>query len=302
MDLIEVTNLRKSYKDHVAVEDVSFSVEEGEIFGILGPNGAGKTTTVECVSGLRRRDGGQISVAGVDPGRDRDRLRRILGAQLQSSQLPDRIKVWEAMDLYASFYPDPADWPELLDLVGLTAKRNAVFAKLSGGQRQRLSVALALVGRPRVAVLDELTTGLDPQARRDVWELVERIRADGVTVLLVTHFMEEAERLCDRVALIDGGRVAAVDTPAGLVASVDGEQEVSFRPSSPVDEAILLALPEVRSVERSGARLVVTGSGNLAPAVTLALAEHRIVPTDLRIEQANLDDAFLAITGKKLIP
>ncbi|MBB5076049.1 ABC transporter ATP-binding protein [Nonomuraea endophytica] len=302
MDLIEVTNLRKSYKDHVAVEDVSFSVEEGEIFGILGPNGAGKTTTVECVSGLRRRDGGQISVAGVDPGRDRDRLRRILGAQLQSSQLPDRIKVWEAMDLYASFYPDPADWPELLDLVGLTAKRNAMFAKLSGGQRQRLSVALALVGRPRVAVLDELTTGLDPQARRDVWELVERIRADGVTVLLVTHFMEEAERLCDRVALIDGGRVAAVDTPAGLVAAVDDEQEVSFRPSSPVDEAILLALPEVRAVERSGARLVVRGSGNLAPAVTLALAEHQIVPTDLRIEQANLDDAFLAITGKKLIP
>ncbi|MFI6907997.1 ABC transporter ATP-binding protein [Nonomuraea sp. NPDC050394] len=302
MDLIEVTNLRKSYKDHVAVEDVSFSVEEGEIFGILGPNGAGKTTTVECVSGLRRRDGGQISVAGVDPGRDRDRLRRILGAQLQSSQLPERIKVWEAMDLYASFYPDPADWRELLDLVGLTAKRNATFAKLSGGQRQRLSVALALVGRPRVAVLDELTTGLDPQARRDVWELVERIRADGVTVLLVTHFMEEAERLCDRVALIDGGRVAAIDTPAGLVASVDGDQEVSFRPSSPVDESILLALPEVRSVERSGARLVVSGSGNLAPAVTLALAEHQIVPTDLRIEQANLDDAFLAITGKKLIP
>ncbi|MFI9552221.1 ABC transporter ATP-binding protein [Nonomuraea endophytica] len=302
MDLIEVTNLRKSYKDHVAVEDVSFSVEEGEIFGILGPNGAGKTTTVECVSGLRRRDGGQISVAGIDPGRDRDRLRRILGAQLQSSQLPDHIKVWEAMDLYASFYPDPADWPELLELVGLTAKRNATFAKLSGGQRQRLSVALALVGRPRVAVLDELTTGLDPQARRDVWELVERIRADGVTVLLVTHFMEEAERLCDRVALIDGGRVAAVDTPAGLVAAVDGDQEVSFRPSSPVDEAILLALPEVRTVGRSGARLVVSGSGNLAPAVTLALAEHQIVPTDLRIEQANLDDAFLAITGKKLIP
>ncbi|MFI6297872.1 ABC transporter ATP-binding protein [Nonomuraea sp. NPDC050790] len=301
MDLIEVTNLRKTYKDHVAVEDVSFSVEEGEIFGILGPNGAGKTTTVECVSGLRRRDGGQVSVAGIDPGRDRDRLRRILGAQLQSSQLPDQIKVWEAMDLYASFYPDPADWRELLDLVGLTAKRDARFAKLSGGQRQRLSVALALVGRPRVAVLDELTTGLDPQARRDVWELVERIRADGVTILLVTHFMEEAERLCDRVALIDGGKVAAVDTPAGLVAAVDGDQEVSFRPSSPVDEAVLLALPEVRAVERSGVRLVVTGSGNLAPAVTLALAEHRIVPNDLRIEQASLDDAFLAITGKKLI-
>ncbi|MFI6500010.1 ABC transporter ATP-binding protein [Nonomuraea typhae] len=300
MELIEVTNLRKRYKDHVAVEDVSFSVGEGEIFGILGPNGAGKTTTVECVSGLRRRDGGGIRVAGLDPHRDRAGLRRILGAQLQSSQLHDQIKVWEAMDLYASFYPQPADWRTLLDLVGLTPKRNATFAKLSGGQRQRLSVALALVGRPRIAVLDELTTGLDPQARRDMWELVEAIRADGVTILLVTHFMEEAERLCDRLTLIDGGKVIATDSPAGLVAAVGQDQRVSFRPSKPVDEAILLALPEVRAVERSGAQLVVSGTGNLAPAVTLALAGHQIVPNDLRIDQATLDDAFLALTGKKL--
>ncbi|WP_157253937.1 ABC transporter ATP-binding protein [Nonomuraea typhae] len=300
MELIEVTNLHKRYKDHVAVEDVSFSVGEGEIFGILGPNGAGKTTTVECVSGLRRRDGGGIRVAGLDPHRDRAGLRRILGAQLQSSQLHDQIKVWEAMDLYASFYPDPADWRELLDLVGLTAKRDTTFAKLSGGQRQRLSVALALVGRPRIAVLDELTTGLDPQARRDMWELVEAIRADGVTILLVTHFMEEAERLCDRLALIDGGKVVATNSPAGLVAAVGQEQRVSFRPSKPVDEAILLALPEVRAVERHGAQLVVSGTGNLAPAVTLALAGHQIVPNDLRIDQATLDDAFLALTGRKL--
>ncbi|WP_327088627.1 ABC transporter ATP-binding protein [Nonomuraea sp. NBC_01738] len=300
MELIEVDSLHKRYRDHVAVENVSFSVREGEIFGILGPNGAGKTTTVECVSGLRTRDGGEIRVDGIDPQRERDRLREILGAQLQSSMLPDKIKVWEAMDLYASFYPDPADWRELLERVGLWEKRDSLFTALSGGQRQRLSVGLALVGRPKVAVLDELTTGLDPQARRDVWELVEQVRANGVTVLLVTHFMEEAERLCDRVAIVDAGKVAAIDTPDGLIAQVGQEQRVRFRPSMPVDEAQLLALPEVAAIERAGGQLIVSGTGNLAPAVTLALAQQRIVPNDLRIEQATLDDAFLALTGKKL--
>jgi ABC-2 type transport system ATP-binding protein len=300
MKIIEVRNLRKQYPNHLAVEDVSFEVAEGEIFGILGPNGAGKTTTVECVAGLRRRDGGTVQVAGLDPRAERDELRQVLGMQLQSSALPEKIKVWEAMDLYASFYPDPADWQELLERVGLAGKRDAKFKELSGGQRQRLSVALALVGRPRVAVLDELTTGLDPQARRDTWELIEHVRDSGVTIVLVTHFMEEAERLCDRLALIDTGKVVATDTPAGLIAQVGGEQRVRFRPSAPVDDAVLLALPEVRAVTRSGNQVVVSGSGNLAPAVTLALANHQVVPGDLRIEQATLDDAFLALTGRKL--
>ncbi|MFI6705804.1 ABC transporter ATP-binding protein [Nonomuraea sp. NPDC050478] len=300
MNVIEVKNLHKRYKDHVAVEDVSFEVRAGEIFGILGPNGAGKTTTVECVSGLRVPDGGTLRVAGIDPVQDRDGLRRVLGVQLQSSALPEKIKVWEALDLYASFYQDPADWPELLERVGLGAKRDAMFGKLSGGQRQRLSVALALVGKPRIAVLDELTTGLDPQARRDTWELVEQVRDSGVTIVLVTHFMEEAERLCDRIALIDSGRVAAIDSPAGLVARVGGEQKVRFRPSAPVADSALTSLPEVKEISRTGDQVVVTGIGNLAPAVTLALAEQRIVPNDLRIEQATLDDAFLALTGRKL--
>ncbi|MEV5327372.1 ABC transporter ATP-binding protein [Nonomuraea sp. NPDC052634] len=300
MKVIEVRNLRKQYPNHLAVADVSFEVAEGEIFGILGPNGAGKTTTVECVAGLRERDGGTVRVAGLDPATDRDELRRVLGMQIQSAALPEKIKVWEALDLYASFYPDPADWRELLERVGLGPKRDTAFKKLSGGQRQRLSVALALVGRPRVAVLDELTTGLDPQARRDTWELIEQVRTSGVTIVLVTHFMEEAERLCDRIALIDAGRVVATDTPAGLIAQVGGEQRLRFRPSAPVDDALLLALPEVREVSRSGEQVVVTGSGNLAPAVTLALAHHQVVPGDLRIEQATLDDAFLALTGRKL--
>ncbi|TDC10770.1 ABC transporter ATP-binding protein [Nonomuraea longispora] len=300
MKIIEVRNLRKQYPNHVAVEDVSFEVAEGEIFGILGPNGAGKTTTVECVAGLRVPDGGTVQVAGLDPRRDRAGLRRVLGMQLQTAELPEKITVSEAMDLYASFYPNPADWSELIERVGLSGKRDTMFKKLSGGQRQRLSVALALVGRPRVAVLDELTTGLDPQARRDTWELVEQVRASGVTIVLVTHFMEEAERLCDRLALIDVGKVAAIDTPSGLTAQVGDEQRVTFRPSAPVDDAVLLALPEVRDVTRSGDQVVVTGSGNLAPTVTLALARQQIVPGDLRIERATLDDAFLALTGRKL--
>ncbi|MFI6925126.1 ABC transporter ATP-binding protein [Nonomuraea spiralis] len=300
MKVIEVRNLRKQYPNHLAVDDVSFEVAEGEIFGILGPNGAGKTTTVECVAGMRAPDGGTVRVAGLDPRRDRDELRQVLGMQLQSAALPEKIKVWEALDLYASFYADPADWTHLLDQVGLGHKRDAAFKSLSGGQKQRLSVALALVGRPRVAVLDELTTGLDPQARRDTWELVEQVRDTGVTVVLVTHFMEEAERLCDRLAFIDAGKVVATDTPAGLIAQVGAEQHVRFRPSGPLDDAVLLALPEVHAVVRHGGQVSVSGTGNLAHAVTLTLAQHEIIPGDLRIEQANLDDAFLALTGRKL--
>ncbi|GAA3769933.1 ABC transporter ATP-binding protein [Plantactinospora mayteni] len=221
MTVIEVSNLQKRYGDQVAVRDVSFEVRAGEIFGIVGPNGSGKTTTVECLTGLRRADGGMIRVLGLDPARDRAELRRQVGIQLQESHLPDRLKVWEALDLYSSFYPEPADWRALMAELGLTAKRNTVFAKLSGGQKQRLSVALALVGNPRIAVLDELTTGLDPQARRDTWQLVREVRDRGVTVVLVTHFMDEAERLCDRLAVVRAGEVVAIDTPAELVARAD---------------------------------------------------------------------------------
>jgi ABC-2 type transport system ATP-binding protein len=219
MPVIEVSKLRKTYGKRIAVDEVSFTVQEGEIFGIVGPNGAGKTTTVESVIGLRRPSGGEIRVLGYDPQREPEPVRERLGVQLQESQLPDRLRVGEAVDLFASFYRDPADPARLLDMLGLTAHRNQPYKKLSGGQKQRLSIALALVGNPRIAVFDELTTGLDPNARRATWRLVESVRASGVTVLLVTHFMEEAERLCDRVAVIDGGRVIALDTPAGITAA-----------------------------------------------------------------------------------
>src|SRR4051794_21958401 len=195
--VIEVRNLNKRYRDHVAVDDVSFAVERGEIFGVLGPNGAGKTTTVECVEGLRTPDSGVVRVLGLDPRRDHDALRTRIGVQFQESQLPEKMRVQEALRLYSSFYADPMDWRQLLDDWGLADKANTPFGKLSGGLKQRLFIALALVGKPEIAVLDELTTGLDPQARRDTWGLVEDIRGQGVTVLLVTHFMAEAERLCD---------------------------------------------------------------------------------------------------------
>jgi ABC-2 type transport system ATP-binding protein len=297
MAVIEVNNLHKRYGGGVAVDDVSFSVEAGEIFGILGPNGAGKTTTVECVDGLRAPDRGTISVLGLDPRRDRAQVHRLVGMQLQESQLPDAITVREALTLYASFYQDPVDGRRLVDELGLGGLEKRRFKHLSGGQKQRLSIALALVGNPRIAVLDELTTGLDPQARRDTWQLIEDIRDRGVTVVLVTHFMEEAERLCDRLAVIDRGRVVALDTPAGLVERVSHEQRVRFRPSPPFADDLLTSLPEVSRLTRHGSQVVVTGTGNILQTVTAALARAQIVAADLRVEQASLDDAFVALTS-----
>jgi ABC-2 type transport system ATP-binding protein len=214
---LEITGLRKQYGRKVAVDDLSLRVAEGEIFGILGPNGAGKTTTVECAEGLRRPDGGTVRVFGIDPYRDRREARTLVGAQLQESQLQDKLTVAEAIGLYASFYPRPADTEALLHRLGLTDKRDTRYRRLSGGQKQRLSIALALVGSPRLVVFDELTTGLDPAARRESWRMVEELRDDGITVLLVTHYADEAERLCDRVALIQSGRLAATGTPQDLI-------------------------------------------------------------------------------------
>ena len=297
--VIDVQHLHKRYRDTVAVDEVSFTVQEGEIFGILGPNGAGKTTTVECIEGLRTPDRGQISVLGLDPRRDRAELTQQLGVQLQDGQLPDQLRVAEALDLYSSFYRAPADWRALMDALGLAGQARTRFGKLSGGQKQRLSIALALVGSPRVAVLDELTTGLDPQARRDTWALIEDVRSRGVTILLVTHFMEEAERLCDRIALIDAGRVVAADTPAALTERVQAGQRIQFRPSVAFDDRLLTDLPDVASVTHKGELVVVAGTANALNAVTSALARNHIIAEHLRLEQASLEDAFVALTGDK---
>ncbi|ALV52289.1 ABC transporter ATP-binding protein [Streptomyces lusitanus] len=296
MSVIDVTDLRKAYGGRTAVDGVSFSVDEGEIFGILGPNGAGKTTTVECVEGLRVPDSGRVRVAGLDPVADHDEVTRVLGAQLQESELQPKLTVREALELYASFHRRPADWRPLAERLGLTEKLTTRFAKLSGGQKQRLFIALALIGNPRIVVLDELTTGLDPRARRDTWQLIEDVRAGGVTVLLVTHFMEEAQRLCDRIAVIDQGRVAALDTPAGLVRRSAGATVISFTPSAPLDDADLNALPGLASVARKDGRITLSGTDDTVNAVLTLLARSRVTAHQLRVTDATLDDAFLDLT------
>lgn len=296
--VIEVSHLHKAYGTTVAVRGVSFTVQAGEIFGILGRNGAGKTTTVECITGLRTADRGTISVLGLDPHRDRPELHERVGVQLQHSALPDRIRVGEAVELYASFYRQPADGDELLATLGLNAARNHYYKNLSGGQKQRLSIVLALIGQPQIAVLDELTTGLDPEARRDTWRLIEGVRARGVTILLVTHLMEEAERLCDRVALIDHGELIALDRPAALASATAGRQRVRLLAPERRCEELLRALPEVSTVEHHGPELIVTGTGDLLAAVVIALHNAGLRAQDVRPETARLEDAFLALTDE----
>jgi ABC-2 type transport system ATP-binding protein len=300
MAVVEVRNLAKRYGDQVALDGVSFSVERGEIFGILGPNGAGKTTAVECMAGLRRPDSGSIRVLGLDPQGDGQALRERVGVQLQETHLQDKIKVWEALDLYASFYRRPADWNQLLETWGLASKRNALVSKLSGGQRQRLFIALALVGRPDLVFLDELTSGLDPQARRLTWDLVKQIRDSGVTVVLVSHFMDEAEELCDRVAIFDRGRISALDSPAALIDSTATSHRLLFRPVGELDESVLASLPGVTGVSREGGRVTVTGNGDFASAVTSELARRKVLAAGLRIEGRSLDEAYVALTGHTL--
>jgi ABC-2 type transport system ATP-binding protein len=298
--IIEVDNLRKTYGSTVAVDDLSFSVAEDEIFGVLGPNGAGKTTTVECVVGLRTPDSGRVRVLGLDPGSDRDALHAMVGVQLQASALPDKLRVAEILDMYQSFYQRPADVPELVEALGLGDKQRAYYKTLSGGQKQRLSIALALIGRPRIAVLDEMTTGLDPQARRDTWDLVESVRGRGVTIVLVTHYMDEAERLCDRAALIDRGRLVAVGSPDELIEKAGGRQRMRFVPSAPFDDRLLTSKPEVTSVEHHGPRVLVTGSADLLSVVVHTLASAGVTPRDVQMSSATLEDAFVALTGRHI--
>jgi ABC-2 type transport system ATP-binding protein len=297
--VIEVDNLRKRYGAHMAVADVSFQVAQGEIFGLLGRNGAGKTTTVECLQGLRRADGGRIRVLGLDPQRHTQQLRRRIGCQLQEAALPDRLKVWEALDLFASLASTTTDWRVLMDQWGLTDKRTASFASLSGGQRQRLFVALALVNDPEVVFLDELTQGLDPAARRVAWGLIRAIRDRGATVVLVTHYMDEAEQLCDQVAVVEGGRVVATDTPQGLIARFGGPVRISFTADGH-DVRFLEDLSQVRSVRRRGQRIEAEGTGPVLALVAAELVARGLVPADLRVEQATLEDVFLRLTDDRV--
>lgn len=298
--VIQVEHLRKVYGDTVAADDISFEVEEGEIFGIVGPNGAGKTTTVESLIGLRRPDKGTIRVLGLDPTQDEDALQQRIGIQLQEAALPNLIKVWEALDLFASFYMRAVDWRPLLDQWGLSEKRNTRFGQLSGGQKRRLFIALALVNDPEVVFLDELTTGLDPQARRSSWGLLRSIRDQGKTVVLVTHFMDEAEELCARVMIIDHGRIVALDTPKALIQQVRAESQVSFTAPPDFDPSSLKTLPGVSRVTEERNKVSVFGEGALLAHVATALAQQDLAPGDLRSVQATLEDMFLALTGREI--
>ena len=294
---IEVAGLRKSYGRLAAVDGISFEVGRGEIFGMVGPNGAGKTTTIECLEGLRGADGGTIRVLGLEPRADGAELRERIGVQLQQSALPDDIKVWEALDLFASYYRKAVPWQPLLERLGIAGKRNSRFEKLSGGMKQRLFIALALVNDPELVFLDELTTGLDPHARRSMWDLVRGIRDRGKTVFLTTHFMEEAEQLCDRVLVMDRGRVVAMDSPANLVRGLGAETTLLFVADRDFDPAPLTSLPGVTRVEKNGERYQVSGTGErLICIVVNALDEAGVRFRDVHTEQPDLEDVFLALT------
>jgi ABC-2 type transport system ATP-binding protein len=299
--VIQVSGIRKTYGSTVAVSEVSFEVGKGEIFGLIGPNGAGKTTTMECVEGVRRPDRGSISILGLDPFRDVYQLQNRIGVQLQQAQLQKRIKVWEAVDLWASLYSKAVDGDQLLEQLGLAGKRNAWFMTLSGGQKQRLFIALALINDPEVVFLDELTTGLDPQSRRAIWELVRGIRDRGKTVLITTHLMEEAERLCDRVAIIEHGKIIDIGSPEQLVGRHCPTRTVVLATDNAEAERQLRTIPSVESVVRQEARVTVQGQGDgFVTEVIHCLSENRIWVTDFRTELPNLEDVFLKLTGRSI--
>jgi ABC-2 type transport system ATP-binding protein len=299
--VIHVSRIRKSYGRTAAVCDVSFDVYEGEVFGLIGPNGAGKTTTMECVEGVRRPDAGEISILGLDPIRDVYRVQNRIGVQLQQAQLQKRIKVWEAVDLWASLYPKPVGGNRLLEQLGLADKRNAWFMTLSGGQKQRLFIALALINDPEVVFLDELTTGLDPQSRRAIWDLVRGIRDRGKTVFLTTHLMEEAERLCDRVAIIEYGKIIDVGTPDELVRRHCPTRTVVLANADALAEESLRTIPNIESVTRQDSRFTLQGHGDdFVTGVIQCLSENRIRVTDFRTVLPNLEDVFLKLTGHSI--
>jgi ABC-2 type transport system ATP-binding protein len=299
--VIQVSNLRKRYGSTLAVSDVSLEVHRGEIFGLIGPNGAGKTTTMECVEGLRKWDAGTVSVLGLDPRQNARALQNRIGVQHQEAQLQKRIKVWEAIDLWSTLYPRALDGDTLLEQLGLTEKRDAWFMNLSGGQKQRLFVALALIHDPEVVFLDELTTGLDPQARRTIWDLVNGIRDRGKTVFLTTHLMEEAERLCDRVAIIEHGEIIEMGTPDELIQRHCPQRGVVFSSRDAGVREKLDRLPGVLAVEEDCRTYTLSGTGDgFVTEVIHVIATEGIQVTGFRTDLPNLEDVFLKLTGHRI--
>lgn len=298
---IRATDVTKRYGDLTAVDGVSLEVSPGEIFGIIGPNGAGKTTFMECLEGLRRPTSGTIDVLGEDPSRPSTRWRERIGVQLQTAALPPKITVNEAMALFASMYSNPADPAQLLNELGIAAKGRSYVDKLSGGQRQRVFIALALLGKPDVVFLDELTTALDPQARLAMWDVVRSIRQGGATVVMTTHYMEEAEALCDRVAVIDAGRLIALDTVPDLIASIAKGTKVHLRTSQQLTRGIIDEIDGISDVTNAGTSVSMLWSGTGIPQAAIAAIEATgLTVTDIRTSSPGLEDVFLALTGRNM--
>lgn len=299
--VVQVKNLHKSYGKIKAVDDISFEVYKEEIFGLVGPNGAGKTTAIECIEGLRKPGSGNLRVLDLNPTTNGRTLRNLIGIQLQESQLPGRLKVWEAVSLFSSFYNKNIESAPLLKDLGLEEKKGAYFDKLSGGQKQRLFIALALLNDPELIFLDELTTGLDPQARRATWDLITVVRERGKTIFLTTHFMEEAEKLCDRVAIMDHGKIIALDTPKNLIRNISMENQLIFSVTGDFELNALDTIESISKYEKSGDSIIVHGHDKKMVKDTVNfLVNQNIDFHDLKTEQATLEDVFLTLTGSKI--
>jgi ABC-2 type transport system ATP-binding protein len=302
--IVSCEHVTKSYGDIIAVNDVDLSIEEGEIFGLVGPNGAGKTTLIEMIESLRTPDSGSIRVLGFDPTTETDELQEKIGVQLQTTSIQPNIRVREALKLFASFYESPLEHPvELLKMFSLEGKAGSRFSKLSGGQQQRVAIALALVNNPAILFLDEPTTGLDPQARRSMWELVKTVRGQGKTIFLTTHYMEEAEDLCDRVGVIDHGKIIALDTPGNLISNLRAESKVLFKvEGKELAVADFEDLPAVVSVEKATDGFILyTGDSDATLQELVRLADRQgFRLSGIRIEIPDMDDVFLTITGREL--
>ena len=299
MKVIEVNNLIKNYGKIKAVDGVSFDVNEGEIFGMVGPNGAGKTTTIECIEGLRKPDEGIINVLNLNPSTDREKFYEKVGVQLQETNYQDKIKVYEICELFASLYKKPLNYTDLLKRFGLYDFKNGFVMKLSGGQKQKLSIILALISNPEIIFLDEITTGLDPKARRDMWEIVKELKDEGKTIFLTTHYMEEAEFLCDRVAIIDKGKIVELDTPEKLIEKSGIEDMISFE-TKDINIEELKKVKGVNEVSFKNGEVTIYGRGeDLLKEVVDYLYLNRIYFKNLKTKKPNLEDTFLKFTGRE---
>jgi ABC-2 type transport system ATP-binding protein len=300
--IIEVENLKKSYEAVEAIRGISFSVEEGEVFGLLGPNGAGKTSCVEILEGLRTPDSGKVSVCGMDPQSGGDEYKQLIGGVLQSTSLPEKIRVREALDLFSGFYKQRRSVNDLIDRFGLKEKQSAFYSTLSGGQKQRLALAMALLNEPRVVFLDEPTAGLDPQVRREIYDIIEELKREKKTILITTHYIEEAERLCDRVAIVDGGRVIATGTPRELKQSSAGTTRIELRVARPEEPAVLKQLDGVADCRAFDGYFVIHSKH--VPGTIVALVKHLESTGNelagLEIANPSLEDVFIELTGRRL--